>query len=69
MRFSRMRGWVRLGIVLSVVWAAVVFFYVRKSDMERAGSFSGIVYSTCSDTKALAKNYDFKECRRRRKPI
>jgi hypothetical protein len=57
-----MRGWARLGIVLSVVWAVVVFFYVRNSDLERAGKVSNLTYSTCSDAKAAAKSYDFEEC-------
>jgi hypothetical protein len=26
------------------------------------GTSQGLIYSTCSDAKAAAKNYDFKEC-------
>ncbi|NOJ46054.1 hypothetical protein [Bradyrhizobium archetypum] len=57
-----MRGWIRLGLVLSVIWVLVAFFYVRNSDMKSAQNFSSLAYSTCSNAKAAAKNFDLKEC-------
>lgn len=60
-----MRGWGRLGIVLSVVWALAVFFYVRSRDIEQARNFSSFVYSTCSEAKSAAKDYEFRECSER----
>ncbi|UWU80727.1 hypothetical protein N2603_20350 [Bradyrhizobium huanghuaihaiense] len=54
-----------MGIVLSVIWALSAFFYVRSRDIEQAGKFSSFVYSTCSEAKSAAKNYDFRECSER----
>jgi hypothetical protein len=42
-----MNGWIRLGIVLSVVWAIAVFFYVRNIDFNRASAFLDERYSSC----------------------
>jgi len=51
-----MNGWIRLAIVLTFVWAIVVFFYVRHVDMDRRSDWFRLAYSTCSESKAAPKD-------------
>jgi hypothetical protein len=50
-----MNGWIRLGIVLSVVWAIAVFFYVRNQDIDRYTAAWGSLYSDCTHDNVVRK--------------
>jgi hypothetical protein len=55
-------GWKRIGIVLSVIWIVAAFFYQRNVDQSQAQNWMNMIYKTCTDTKALRGDFDFKPC-------
>ena len=45
------KGWIRLGIIASVVWALAAGYHTRNEDLERAGSQYSLSYKLCSEER------------------
>ena len=59
--------WLRLGVVLSVVWALGAAIHQRNADIDRAEDFAKFSYRICTDGKAVAHNADLTSCEQERK--
>jgi len=55
-----MNGWIRIGIVLSVIWAIGAFLYQRNDDQNKVQYWTTLMYKTCTDSPA--KQNDYKGC-------
>jgi hypothetical protein len=59
---TRLNGWQRIGIVLSVVWVLGAGLYQRDVDLTNAAWHLDFTYSVCAETKTQHQNIDFKSC-------
>ena len=62
----RLKGWQRLGIVLSTIWAVGAAIYQRNLDVDRAEGFAKFAYRVCLDSKSLAHDPDLASCEQER---
>lgn len=58
----RLNRWQRIGVIVSFVWAIGAAIVQRTADIERAQSFMAFAYKVCTESKALANDFDFKPC-------
>src|SRR5664279_6259939 len=63
---SRLNGWQRLGIVISMLWAIGAGIHARNSDLDSARSFADLSYKVCTNEKLLKHDNDISSCERER---
>ena len=59
---KRFGGWLRFGILLSMLWAAGAGIYQRHSDLESAARISTIVYMNCNQPTSRGGQADSQNC-------
>jgi len=59
---KRFGGWLRVGIVLSVLWTAGAAIYQRESDLEAASRMATIVYMNCNQPTSRGGQADSQNC-------
>jgi len=62
----RLNGWVRIGLVLSILWAVGAAIYQRNADVDRAEESAKLTHQICVDTKALKHDTNLASCERER---
>ncbi len=58
----RLNRWVRIGILLSVIWAVGAAIHTHKSDVERANYWVKLSYDTCTSGKRANHDADLSSC-------
>jgi len=61
--------WVRIGILLSVMWAVGAAVYTHNDDLKTADFWEKLDYSTCSTTKQQNHDSDMSSCDAKRTEI
>ena len=63
----RLNRWVRIGILLSVIWAVGAAIHTHKSDVERANFWVKDDYDSCTSGKQANHDADLSSCDAERK--
>lgn len=58
----QLNKYLKIGLVLSLIWVVVVFFNVRNEQIESANNYGNLSFKVCLDTQALKQNKDLSKC-------
>ena len=62
---NKLNGWLRIGIVLSVLWVLVAGVYTNKMVTDQGKSTRSLIYSLCLNENAQSRDFDYKTCSKR----
>jgi hypothetical protein len=61
-RKARMNDWIRIGVIVSVVWSIGMALYARQADQQKALDGFSFMYKTCVDQQTTTDEPDNTPC-------
>ena len=62
---SKLNGWLRICIVLTVLWVLVAGLYTNKMVTEQGMNTRSMIYNLCLNDNSHSKDFDYKNCSKR----